>query len=75
MKLKHIEAYWNEVSRILCVDYGEETAKQGIANYRAALRKLKVGDIIYHSSPDDTAKGIITGEYLKDVITGEYLNG
>lgn len=62
---RSIREYWAGVRGELCGRHGltVETAETGIANFRAALEKLGVGDIQYHAPIDEIADGIINGEY------------
>jgi hypothetical protein len=66
MKKKHKKQYWKAVRRILEEKYDlrKKIAKRGIKKYRKVLKKDKVGLIIYHSSVEDTADGIVSGEYI-----------
>ena len=61
--------YWNEVYRVLREDHklGRLEAANSIKSYRRILYENRVGDIVYHVPPDETAQGIVTGEYT---VTG-----
>lgn len=63
---KHItQGYWTEVRRLLHTQHrlSITAAARGVRKYRALLALDGIGDIIYHSSVEDTAVGIISGDY------------
>ncbi|MFO0802774.1 MAG: hypothetical protein U0791_06575 [Gemmataceae bacterium] len=64
---KVVQGYWAEVRRQLQSKHGMSlaVARHAIQAYRDALSKLGVGDEIYHAPIEETACGIVTGEYDK----------
>ena len=64
---KVVQGYWAEVRRQLQSKHGLSlaVARHGILAYREALAKLGVGDELYHAPIEETASGIVTGEYAK----------
>lgn len=65
---RHLTAgYWAEVRRILVAKHKltKTRAKFAVTAYRKCLRQDGVGDIVYHSPVEQTADGIITGEYWR----------
>ena len=63
---KHVtQGYWVEVRRLLHTQHllSVAAAARGVNSYRAVLAHNDVGDLIYHSSVEDTAAGIISGGY------------
>ncbi len=61
------DSYWTEVERILVTDYAiaPDQANKSVLHYRQLLFTSKIGDIIYHEYPEETAQGIITGGYIE----------
>ena len=62
------KSYWAEVHRLLVAEHNltDQQARFTVRSYRIWIRREKVGDMIYHASVEETAKGIMTGEYWKE---------
>ena len=62
---KLAQEYWTEVRRLLQTEHrlSATAAARGVKVYRALLAQNCVGEFIYHSSVEDTAVGIISGDY------------
>lgn len=63
--LRFINAYWVAVRKILRLKYKYKLSQavKSVKAYQQVLKKSGIGDIIYHSSVEDTAQGIMNGEY------------
>lgn len=63
--LRLTNGYWIAVRKILRFEYGYKLheAVKSTKAYQTALKRAKIGDIVYHSSVEDTAQGIVDGEY------------
>lgn len=62
--------YWEEIQRLLIVDYklDKDAALAAIKTYLTVLINAGVGDMIYHAPVDETAKGIVEGGYVSHKV-------
>ncbi len=60
-----VKGYWIAVRKLLRFEHGYKLheAVKSVKAYQAALKRLKVGDMIYHANIEETAQGIVNGEY------------
>lgn len=65
LPLKFTNGYWLAVRKVLRFKHGYKLheAVKSVKVYQLELKKAGIGDIVYHSDVEETAQGIVNGEY------------